>query len=73
VLRRIPGLGNLFQNDAKSYTVTETVVLITPHLVNVGDTVDLPQEQRAYEESLEAFEMESSRLDRIRPGRRADQ
>ena len=73
VLRRIPGLGNLFQNDAKSYTVTETVVLITPHLVNVGDAVDLPREQRAYEESLEAFEIESSRLDRIRPGRRADQ
>lgn len=72
VLRRIPGFGNLFQNDAKSYSVTETVVLITPHLVNAGDPVDVPEEQRAYEEALEAFEMEASRLERIRSRRRSD-
>jgi type II secretory pathway component GspD/PulD (secretin) len=64
VLRRIPGIGNLFKNDAKSYNVTETVVLITPHLVNAGETVDVPVEQRSYEQTLDAFDTESSRLDR---------
>ena len=68
VLRRIPGIGNLFQNDAKSYTVTETVVLITPHLINVGDDAKVPEEQRAYEETLEAFERESTRLGRTPMG-----
>ena len=61
LLRRIPGIGNLFQNDAKSYTVTETVVLITPYIVNPGESPDVPEEQRSFQETMEAFELESSR------------
>ena len=61
LLRRVPGLGKLFQNEAKSYTVSETVVLITPHIVNVGDNPDVPHEQKSYEETVKALDAENGR------------
>lgn len=61
VLRRIPGLGRLFQSDDKAYNVTETVVLITPHIIHPGQTPDVPDEQEGYEQSKEAFAREESK------------
>jgi type II secretory pathway component GspD/PulD (secretin) len=71
-LKRVPVLRRLFSNDVKSGTSTETVVLITPHIVSdSGSTIDAQKVDAVRDaERLLGAEAEASRtqLEAVTPG-----
>lgn len=70
-LKRVPVLRRLFSNDVKNGTSTETVVLITPHIISdTGSTLDAAKVE-AVREAEQALGAESdaseAQLEAVRP------
>jgi len=71
VLRRVPGLRRLFSNEVRAETNSETIVLITPRLVdslddawNAVPTQKVDETQRAVDREFEVMDTDLSRFDR---------
>jgi type II secretory pathway component GspD/PulD (secretin) len=71
VLRRVPGLRRLFSNEVRAETNSETIVLITPRLVdslddawNAVPTQKVDETQRAVDREFEVMDSDLSRFDR---------
>jgi type II secretory pathway component GspD/PulD (secretin) len=69
VLRRIPGLRRVFGNENRTEANSETIVLITPHLVgdfdetwNAGPTDKVDNAQRAVDAEVRRLESDASRF-----------
>jgi type II secretory pathway component GspD/PulD (secretin) len=71
-LKRVPVLRRLFSNDLRSGNSTETVVLITPHIVSdAGSTIDAAKVEtvREAERLLEAeADAAEEQLEAVQPG-----
>ena len=62
LLRSIPVVGRLFQNKNEFYINTETVVLITPHLVNGNDHENIVEaHDDSYAETVEILQQREQR------------